>query len=284
MPVYKTPGGEFLSGIKQYKKIKEKALIANTMCVDNITFKEVAFIKSSFFKKNNEHLGYAYIILENPQNAEISFEKLCEHAYYNTAFFGNLDEGGILDAFRNSKMDKYEKDEVSTIYMGIDYLTDSGYEEVALVKNVVEELKDMRDLNISMFYDIDEIKNPVLLDKEVFTAELKNEMYENYISALKLHYQKVKIIESYYDNLVKIKEIVDEKMSMFESKFIPNRDFGIIAPLRKLKYEVSYYIRVAETFEKVLNMNQEEYLNYISELDAKRIEERIKLIRNCRTN
>lgn len=280
MPVYRTPDKKLISSIESYVKGREEILISNTIEFKNILFAEAVFYKKGFFRRSKEVNGYSYVILENKENEKVCIEDLCKLAYYNCAFLCTMDEGGILDAFRNSVTKNNGKTDMNTLYSGIDYLQGIGYDDAEDVKDLVEQLETLTSLNVDMFTDIDNIRDLVLNEKKTFSLELKDELYDQYIKTLKLNYEKVKLIESYYECLVKIQEIVDEKMSMFRSKLLHNgKDVGIVAPIRKLKSEVDYFIRVIEIYDKILKMSEEEYLDYVNELDSKRIKQRLELIR-----
>ncbi|MCR1935370.1 hypothetical protein ACQX0N_13075 [Clostridium tepidum] len=112
-------------------------------------------------------------------------------------------------------------------------------------------------------------------EEDFICEESLRKVYKIYEEILKLNFKNIKLIYSginYYDD---IKKSINKKRKSFSIKF----NKKISEPLFKLEYQINYFKKLLKTYNKILYMNEREYLKFIYNSENSNINERLCIMR-----
>ena len=112
-------------------------------------------------------------------------------------------------------------------------------------------------------------------NEDFICEESLRKVYKIYEEILKLNFKNIQLIYpgiNYYDD---IKKSINKKRKSFSIKF----NKKISEPLFKLEYQINYFKKLLKTYNKILYMNEREYLKFIYNSENSNINERLCIMR-----
>lgn len=254
----------------------EKYEISALVQIDGIKYYIVSYYKKHFNIINKEPVGYIFIDEKgNVVQNKILQARLGKLFYFYDIFYNDESKSNIKNALREQILIERDIRDFKDVISGLDFLSKEGLESAEIVKTYIEKIPKLRELNNIKFQEAIDVIKKCKNENIEFDEEILESVLPIYKEALLYNFDKVKTIAAgtvYYDE---IKSTAEKKKKQFSVRF----NKKLTTPLMKLTYQIGYFKRVITTYEKVLNMNTNQYSKFLEKVQKDNIEEKLKIIR-----
>ncbi|MBU5485482.1 hypothetical protein KQI86_14265 [Clostridium sp. MSJ-11] len=262
--------------IKTYYQKGETAKAIHIQYKGN-TYKSVQFRKKGFGKNYYILKGVLYltekdeIVKDNNLLEEI--EKL---TYYYKSIFNVDNKNSIVSSYEDdSSINRYEDDSNRAI-SALEFLKDDGMEEALKLKEVIIKVAELRKEKNNKIKELLILEEKIKDNDYVFTDTLFIKAHSIFEEILRINFQSVKLInlwKIHYEDLIKA---VRKKKRSFHVKLHREMYVAFI----KLEYILSYFKRILNTYDSILDLDENTYMRYIRNKHKEIIKENLKWIRN----
>ncbi|MEW9095079.1 MAG: hypothetical protein AB2417_08345 [Clostridiaceae bacterium] len=262
--------------IKTYYQKGETAKAIHIQYKGN-TYKSVQFRKKGFGKNYYILKGVLYltekdeIVKDNNLLEEI--EKL---TYYYKSVFNVDNKNSIVSSYEDdSSINRYEDDSNRAIN-ALEFLKDDGMEEALKLKEVIIGVAELRKKKNDKIKELLMLEEKIKDNDYIFTDTLFIKAHSIFEEILRINFQSVKLInlwKVHYEDLIKA---VRKKKRSFHVKL--NREMYVA--FIKLEYILSYFKRILNTYDSILDLDENTYMRYIRNKHKEIIKENLKWVRN----
>lgn len=273
--MYKDVDKETLEVIKSFCQSGEITKAVWIKHNDKI-YKSIQFRKKGFGKDYYILKGILFLTEENEiVKDEVLLEELEKLTYYYKIIFNEENKNSIVSTFENEdSIIRYEDDSNRSL-KALDFLKDEGMDEVSKLKEIIIKVVELRKGKNNRVKELLTLNNTIKDSEFIFSDDVLNEAYKIFEDILRINFQSVKLVNSWrvhYEDL--IKRIRKKKMSLAVKL---NRDLNV--SFIKLEYIVSYFKKVLNTYDSILDLDQNAYMKYIRSKHRENIKENLKGIR-----
>lgn len=267
---------EFKCTIDKFINNGERYEISALAQMDGIIYYSVSYYKKHFNILNKDPVGYVFLDDKgNVVQNKVLQARLGKLFYFYDVFYNDENKNNIKNALREEVLIERDIRDFKDAIAGLDFLSKEGMESAEIVKTYIEKIPKLRKLNNIKFQEAIDIIKKYKNENIKFNEEILESILPIYREALLYNFDKVKTIAAgtvYYDE---IKRTAEKKKRQFSVRF----NKKLTTPLMKLIYQIGYFKRVIITYEKVLNMNTNQYSKFLEKVQKDNIEEKLKLIR-----
>jgi hypothetical protein len=277
MEVFTTPVGKLKDIADKYKKSGETIRISMPIEYDGKRYREIVYNKT-FLGKMKKNIAGVIFLTEDGEyisNSDIRNE-LSSLAYNFEVILDDKSISELKSAITSElKMEKQIKD-YELFIKEIENMNSEKVLGIGTVVTILNKLPNLkRESNNALEAYINKLQeiNP---EGFVFNVSVNNELYAYYREILIKNFQKVRLIASgrrFYDD---IKKEAQKKKKSLLKRFSKHEAFMGIT---NLQYEMDHFIKIVEVYEKVIDMNQEQYIKYLKAVEKTNIKDRIQLLR-----
>ncbi|WP_392486653.1 hypothetical protein ACER0A_003690 [Haloimpatiens sp. FM7315] len=254
---------------KTYMKIYlNKGILATIKKQEN----EVLFIDESFKFIDKEPI----------------LKELLKLSHYEKIFFNENNKISIFKAIQDeAQMIKDERDynEVAIVLKFLKNemkakgkykdLFENGMEEILKIIDEVPKLrKDNNEKLKELLIAVKDMKEKGV----IFSDQVLNDIYPIYKEALVMNFKKVKVIAKGKEYYHMLKKLAEKKRRIFA---LTLRWRQYIGNLIKMNYVMGYFEKVVNTYDKLLYMNEGDYIRFLKDMENSNVQNKIK---NVRTN
>ncbi|WP_050606703.1 hypothetical protein [Clostridium niameyense] len=274
---YKIASEEIKEKLLPYMNKGEKLLVSDRIEFKGSYYREVLFNKKSFIGVMEETKGIIYIDdnfnIINKINVQNQLIKL---GYYYEILFETEKRKSIFKAMKNDEDLKKDKNDIDMCLIGLDILKNENIENIEKIKKIILDLIKFREEENEILLNLYNLVNSIWEQDGKISEENLKKVYALYKKLLRSNFKNIKNIyigADYYDY---IKDMTNKKRKSFSIRL--NKKMS--EPLFKLDYEINYFKKLLKTYNRILNMNENEYFKFIEKMEKNNITERIKIIRN----
>lgn len=266
--------------LKIYKRKFEKIRISGYMSVDGKKYREIIFNKKYLEKITGSITGSVFVDENN--DIVVSKEllkKLCKISYMSEILFEDSSNLSIKRIVRSDGDVNREDRDKSSMNEALDLLVKGN----AISDDMYTNLK----ITVNEFYDSKNKDNEFVIKTIDRASELvkknNNVVYENIINSVLDDY--INILLSNFirvQKLSKQKEMLNlalTKCKAYEKKITTRFMSGRKLNFSKLNYNLYYYIKVINTYAKVINLSSSQYERKLQEIMKENINNRYDNIR-----
>lgn len=277
MLVFLKADGIYKSISDEYKKGGEIARVSLPIEFEGKKYREIIYNKVFLGSVRKGIKGIIFVtedgkVVEDKRD----LRELITLGYHFEVLFDEVFTGSIPRAVTPEKEIKKEENDFNQMIEGLKVLKDEGVHGCDIMINVLSNLPQYkRDNNKALENLIEKIKSLESQDI-VFNQKIFDEVMPYYREALIRNFKRVKLINKareYYDE---IKKEAYKRKKKFKYRSM-GRD--VVEGLTKLEYGINYTKKVLEVYDKVVDMNEEQYLRYLNEMDKDNINHRFELLR-----
>lgn len=260
-----------------YMNKGEKLLVSDKIEFKGNYYREVLFNKKSFIGVMEETKGIIYIDDNFNVINKINIQnQLIKLAYYYEILFETQKGKSIFKAMKNDEDSKKDKNDIDMCLRGLDILKNEKIENTEKIRKIIFNLVKFREEENEILLNIYNLVNSIWEEDRKISEESFKKVYVLYKKLLSSNFKNIKNIYTgieYYDY---IKDMTNKKRKSFSIRF--NKKMS--EPLFKLDYEINYFKKLLKTYNRILNMNENEYFKFIEKIEKNNIDARIKLMRN----
>ncbi|NEZ47910.1 hypothetical protein FDF74_12035 [Clostridium niameyense] len=274
---YKIASEEIKEKLLPYMNKGEKLLVSDKIEFKGSYYREVLFNKKFFIGVMEETKGIIYIDdnfnIINKINVQNQLIKL---GYYYEILFETEKGKSIFKAMKNDEDLKKDKNDIDMCLIGLDILKNEKIENTEKIKKIILDLIKFREEENEILLNLYNLVNSIWEQDGKISEESLKKVYDLYKKLLRSNFKNIKNIyigADYYDY---IKDMTNKKRKSFSIRL----NKKISEPLFKLDYEMNYFKKLLKTYNRILNMNENEYFKFIEKMEKNNITERIKIIRN----
>ena len=278
MYFYMNDDKKFKGAASINKKSGEIYKVSQKLNFDGINYRQIAYYKSFLGVNGKKISGICYITDDgNIVNNEYTIKALTKIGYRAETFF---DENSIktYEGFIESdEKIKEKKEQYDAMIPALKLFKD---ENVAGCDEIIDILNKHIDYKIAnreiVQKYIDKIRSYEGMEEVVFTEKMMDEIKTYYNEVFMQNFRIVKLFDKgrdYYGGIRK--KINHEKRSIATTMTSP----GIKKMSLRLETFIDYACNLLALYDKVINLNENEYIKYFNNLEKDKIEEKISLVR-----
>jgi len=273
MKVYTNELGRYKSIAEKYKKPKESVRVSLPIEFEGEVFRVLEFYKSSFFDKTTT--GILVITNDGFKVSEKRIQReVLKLSYYLDIL---LDDENIERLKKAITQEKDLKKEMLNYNDAIDVLTLLNSENIKGVDTVINVLKKLPESKMENNKALEEYieitKKYEDLDLAV-NSDMIEELLKNYRDMLLVNFKRVKEINkgrAYYDLL--------KDLSSKNKRKISNKFNGMAQRYTRLEMILDKLKNILIIYDRIVDMNEERYIEFLKAQDNANINNKLKLIR-----
>lgn len=273
MRVYTNDLGRYKAIAEKYKKSKEDVKLSLPIEFEGELYRVLEFFKSSFFEKSTTGI----LVLTN-DGFKVS-DKRIQREVVKLSYYLDilLDDDSIERLKKAITPEKELKKETINYNDAIDVLTLLNSENVKGIDTVINVLKKLPESKIENNRALEEYLKVTKKYEDVDLAvnsEMIEELLKSYRDMLLVNFRRVKEINkgrAYYDSL--------KDLSSKNKKKISNKFNGMSQRYTRLEMILDKLKNILIIYDRILDMNEERYIEFLKTQDNVNINSKLKLIR-----
>lgn len=260
------------------KKSGEIYKVSQKLNFDGIDYRQIAYYKSFLGINGKEVSGLCYAINDgNIVSDKYTIENLAKLGYRAETFF---DENSIktYEGFIESdEKIKGKKEQYDAMIPALKLFKDENVAGCDEIMDILNKHIDYKIANREIVEKyIDKVKSYEGMEEVVFTEEMTEEIKNYYDEVFMQNFRIVKLFDKgrdYYGGIRK--KINHEKRSVATAMTSPS----IKKMSLRLETFIDYACNLLALYDKVIDLNEKEYIKYFNNVENEKIEERISLVR-----
>lgn len=280
--MYGEASQEILKNINPYIKKGEVPKVSTAVEYCGNLYRKVVFQKSFVGKLRGKEEEFLFINEKDEiLNKKQVQRELVKLFYYYDIFFDEDNKISIYKTLQSESEIKKDENDYKEAEIGLKIVGErlKKHEEKEGLKKVLGILKQVPELRKSNNEKLNELVNIIenmKKEKKAFNEECLSKIYPVYKEALMLNFKKIKVIYpggQYYNNFKKMAEKTRRRQSLtFRTRHTTN--------LIKANYIMGYFEKVINTYSKILDMTEANYMKFLKEAEKNNIDTKINFIRS----
>lgn len=260
------------------KKSGEIYKVSQKLNFDGINYRQIAYYKCFLGINGKEISGLCYVTNDgNIVSDKYTIESLTRLGYRAETFF---DENSIktYEGFIESdEKIKEKKAQYDAMIPALKLFKDENVAGCDEIMDILNKHIDYKIANREIIEKyIDKIRSYEGMEEVVFTEEMMEEVKIYYNEVFMQNFRIVKLFDKgrdYYGGIRK--KINHEKRSIATAMTSP----GIKKMSLRLETFIDYACNLLALYDKVIDLNENEYIKYFNNVENEKVEERISLVR-----
>ena len=277
MLVFQVCEGDYKTLAGKYLKKHEVARVSRPIEYKGTRYREIVYNGKFLGSIRNGIRGIVFITEDlSVVEDKTLIRELTNLAYHFEVFFDESYAGSISRAVAPEKEILKQEHDFGQMAQALEILKEENVSGAETVSNILTSLPVIkRENNECLTKLIDKLKS-LESDTLVFSSEVMDEANPLYKDALLRNFQRVKQINKgrvYYDDI--------KKQAYSRRKKFKYRSKGkdVVEGLTKLEYGMNFVKQVLSVYDKVTDMNEDQYMRYLNEMDKDNINHRIEINR-----
>ncbi|KRQ87411.1 hypothetical protein ABG79_00749 [Caloramator mitchellensis] len=274
MKIYTSELGKYKNSIINFRNSKESAKMSLPIEFEGELYRIIEFNDAGFF--NKEITGY--LILTN--EGEVVNDKRIQKEVMTLGYYLELlfDEDSLKRLGKAITLDREIKKEIINYNDSIELLKsfkDEGINGVDIIISILEKLPEIKKQNNLAIMEFVNQASKLAEQNLIMSSKLLNDILPIYRKMLLVNLNRINEINkgrAYFDTL---KQITSKK-----KKSIKNKINGLSPRLTRLEMTLDKLINILKIYDRILNMSESKYIEFLKSQDNQNIQNKLNLIRN----
>lgn len=277
MLVFQACEGDYKTIADKYIKKGEIARISRPIEFKGVRYREIVYNKKLLGSIRQGVKGIVFITEDlSVVKDKGLIRELTGLAYHLEVFFDESYSGSIKRAVAPEKEILKQEIDFGQMAKALEILKEENISGAEMVSHILTSLPAIKRENNECLTKLIEKLQSCESDTMIFTDEVMNEVDPLYKDALLRNFKRVKLINkgrAFYDDI--------KKQAYSRRKKFKYRTKGkdVVEGLTKLEYGMNFVKQVLSVYDKVTDMNEEQYMRYLNEMDKDNINHRIEMTR-----
>jgi hypothetical protein len=269
---------KFKRAASRNKKSGEIYKVSQKLNFDGINYRQIAYYKSFLGINGKEMSGICYITNDgNTVGDKYTIENLAKLGYRAETFFDENSVKTYEGFIESDEKINEKKEQYDALIPALKLFKDEDVAGCDEIMDILNKHIDYKIANREIIEKyIDKIRSCEGMEEIVFTKEMTDEVKTYYNEVFMQNFRTVKLFDKgrdYYGGIRK--KINHEKRSIATTMTAP----GIKRMSLRLETFVDYACNLLKLYDKVIDLNENEYIKYFNNIEKEKIEERISLVR-----
>ena len=278
MYFYMNDDRKFKRAASRNKKSGEIYKVSQKLNFDGINYRQIAYYKSFLGINGKEMSGICYITNDgNTVGDKYTIENLAKLGYRAETFFDENSVKTYEGFIESDEKINEKKEQYDALIPALKLFKDEDVAGCDEIMDILNKHIDYKIANREIIEKyIDKIRSCEGMEEIVFTKEMTDEVKTYYNEVFMQNFRIVKLFDKgrdYYGGIRK--KINHEKRSIATTMTAP----GIKRMSLRLETFVDYACNLLKLYDKVIDLNENEYIKYFNNIEKEKIEERISLVR-----
>jgi hypothetical protein len=277
MEIFQKCEGKFDAVAKTYRKSGEAAYISMPIIFENEKYREIVYYKTLLGRPKKEVQGLVFVNENGTVIDDMRLKRELAYIAYKFEMMLSAYRGGLTRAIVKEAEIEKDKRDYDQIIKALEVLKSEGMQGTDIVTEVLTRLPDLKIENNAAILELAEKIKSVEEGEPVLSVEMIQDIEPSYTKALIKNFVKIKLINKgrkYYDEL---KKASDKKKGKIKYRLSGK---GITEGLRKIEYVIGYFRKVLEIYDKITDMSEEKYREFLKNMDKNAVIKRLDMVRN----
>lgn len=278
MYFYTNDNKKFKRVVSVNKKPGEAYKVSQKLNFDGIDYRQIAYYKSFLGINGKEVSGICYVTDDgNIVSDKYTIENLAKLGYRAETFFDENSVKTYEGFIESDEKINEKKEQYDAMIPALKLFKDENVDGCDEIMDILNKHIDYKIANRGIVQKyLDKIRSYEGMEEIVLTEEMTDDVKTYYNEVFMQNFRTVKLFDKgrdYYGGIRK--KINHEKRSVTTAMTSP----GIKKMVLRLETFVDYACNLLSLYDKVIDLNENEYIKYFNNVEKEKIEERVSLVR-----